>query len=412
MTPTTSNTNFVAAGCNAGFIVELACGGLPRMTDFESAVKELTRKIHPGRSIWLNILYLNTKQWKFQFPAALSLRRQGYPIEAITIAAGVPTLNTADDVMSQLESAGILIVGFKPGTIDAINRVIQIAKRHPRMTIVLQWTGGRAGGHHSYEDLFQPLLQSYAAIRANDNIILVVGSGIGDAHGMAEFISGHWSMARGFSRMPVDAVLVASRVMAAKEAQTAQAVKQMLVKTEGLLEVDQHKWEDSYDGVAGGIISIKSEFGEQIHVVANRCACLWRHFDNTLFCLPPDVLHQTLQMKSEEIVERLNSDYQKIYFPQQSEPCVRTPQGITVPKLIDMTYSHVLRRMIDLMCTKSPDGDILSNLETGAWLHKTFYTRFLDFLQRTQQRFGIEKDQSQYNYFYIIIKMIILIRVI
>jgi len=44
------------------------------------------------------------------------------------------------------------------------------------MPILLQWTGGRAGGHHSYEDFHQPILDTYGHIRRQRNIVLVAGA--------------------------------------------------------------------------------------------------------------------------------------------------------------------------------------------------------------------------------------------
>jgi fatty acid synthase subunit beta len=45
--------------------------------------------------------------------------------------------------------------------------------------VLLQWTGGRGGGHHSFEDFHAPILATYASIRSCDNIVLIAGSGFG-----------------------------------------------------------------------------------------------------------------------------------------------------------------------------------------------------------------------------------------
>jgi fatty acid synthase subunit beta len=52
--------------------------------------------------------------------------------------------------MTNLKEAGIKHVSFKPGSIETILRVVQIAKRHLDMPVILQWTGGCGGGHHSF----------------------------------------------------------------------------------------------------------------------------------------------------------------------------------------------------------------------------------------------------------------------
>jgi fatty acid synthase subunit beta len=56
--------------------------------------------------------------------------------------------------------------------------------------LVLQWTGGRGGGHHSFEDHHAPMLTKYGAIRREKNIVLVCGSGFGDAKGSMPYLTG------------------------------------------------------------------------------------------------------------------------------------------------------------------------------------------------------------------------------
>ncbi len=104
MTPTTANSEIVIAFTKAGYHGELAAGGLPRPEIFRSTIKRICEnasyfpwgcvhnfdgiKISPGDGIHLNMLYLNSKLWGFQFPLVLSLKREGVPIDSITIAAG------------------------------------------------------------------------------------------------------------------------------------------------------------------------------------------------------------------------------------------------------------------------------------------------------------------------------------
>lgn len=70
----------------------------------------------------------------------------------------------------------------------------------------------------------------------------------------------------GFNAMPFDGVLVASRMMVAREAMTAPEIKQMIVDTPGV--ASERDWEKSYDGAAGGVITVTSELGEPIHKVS------------------------------------------------------------------------------------------------------------------------------------------------
>ncbi len=82
-------------------------------------------------------------------------------------------------IINGLKSVGIRHVTFKPGSVDGIHRVVNIAAANLDFAIVMQWTGGRARGHHSAEDFHQPILATYTRIRRHDNIVLVAGSGFG-----------------------------------------------------------------------------------------------------------------------------------------------------------------------------------------------------------------------------------------
>lgn len=159
MTPTTSlqGIDLVAAIMNAGFHAELAGGGLSRPDLFKDAVNELVSKIKPGLGIAINMLYLNEKQWGFQYPSVLRMRKAGIPIECITIGAGILTMGRAAEIITELQQAGINLICFKPGSVDGIYSVIEIAIAAPKMNVMLQWTGDRAGGHHSFEDFHYPL---------------------------------------------------------------------------------------------------------------------------------------------------------------------------------------------------------------------------------------------------------------
>ena len=90
MTPTTSynGLELVEAAANGGFHVELAAGGLSRSAMFRSKLEELCQKLNPGVGIVINCIYINPKQWAFQFPLIVSMIREGFPIESLTIAAG------------------------------------------------------------------------------------------------------------------------------------------------------------------------------------------------------------------------------------------------------------------------------------------------------------------------------------
>lgn len=88
--------------------------------------------------------------------------------------AGIPSAEKAAEVIDALKASGIKHVAFKPGTVDGLRQVVNIAKANPGVPVILQWTGRRARGHHSYEDFLQPT-------RDQSNICLIAGSGFGAA---------------------------------------------------------------------------------------------------------------------------------------------------------------------------------------------------------------------------------------
>lgn len=232
----------------------------------------------------------------------------------LTIGAGVPSVEVVKDYV---ETLGLKHISFKPGTISGIEQVISIAEAHPSFFIGCQWTGGRAGGHHSYEDFHTPILQMYGRIRKHQNIILTTGSGLGNAEGMLPYLTGSWSEPLGFPRMPFDGLLIGSRMMVAREAHTSHKVKELITKTPGTSELD---WYNTYHGPSGGVITVKSEMGQPIHKLANRAVMLWSELDRTVFSIrDPAKRLATLRNRQDEIIARLNSDYARPWFAVTSD---------------------------------------------------------------------------------------------
>ena len=138
----------------------------------------------------MNALYINPRQFTFQFPLWQEMRKEGLPVEGFCVAAGIPSTEKAVEIIEGLTSAGIKHVAFKPGSVDGIRQVVNIAAANPDFLIVMQWTGGRTGGHHSCEDFHQHILQTYASIRQHSNIALVGGSGFGGADDIWPYLTG------------------------------------------------------------------------------------------------------------------------------------------------------------------------------------------------------------------------------
>ncbi|KAJ3130628.1 3-oxoacyl-[acyl-carrier-protein] synthase, partial [Physocladia obscura] len=368
MTPCTMDERFVSAIINAGYHVELAGGGQHTEGHLRSRVHQILDLVGPGEGITLNILFLNPRLWGFQYPATMAMRQEGIPMEGICVAAGVPSLDVADEIVSNLKRAGIRHVAFKPGGVETIRRVISIAKSHPDMPVILQWTGGRGGGHHSFEDFHGPMLETYAAIRRVPNIVLVVGSGFGDAAGTVPYLTGDWSVEFDYAPMPFDGILFGSRVMVAKEALTSQAVKQLIVNAPGITEEAQ--WERTYKGPVGGIITVKSELGEPIHKIANKGVMFWKEMDDTILSLPREKRLPALLAKKDYIIRKLNSDFQKPWFGRKFDG--------RVCDLHEMTYKEVADRLVSLLYIK----------HQARWIDVSHMDTATDFLRRIEERFN------------------------
>ncbi|CAI4590099.1 BCE_3a_G0032390.mRNA.1.CDS.1 [Saccharomyces cerevisiae] len=369
MTPCTVSPDFVAATTNAGYTIELAGGGYFSAAGMTAAIDSVVSQIEKGSTFGINLIYVNPFMLQWGIPLIKELRSKGYPIQFLTIGAGVPSLEVASEY---IETLGLKYLGLKPGSIDAISQVINIAKAHPNFPIALQWTGGRGGGHHSFEDAHTPMLQMYSKIRRHPNIMLIFGSGFGSADDTYPYLTGEWSTKFDYPPMPFDGFLFGSRVMIAKEVKTSPDAKKCIAACTG---VPDDKWEQTYKKPTGGIVTVRSEMGEPIHKIATRGVMLWKEFDETIFNLPKNKLVPTLQAKRDYIISRLNADFQKPWFA--------TVNG-QARDLATMTYEEVAKRLVELMFIRS----------TKSWFDVTWRTFTGDFLRRVEERFTKSKTLS------------------
>ncbi|KAH8911498.1 beta subunit of fatty acid synthase [Coniochaeta sp. PMI_546] len=369
MTPTTVPWDFVAATMNAGYHIELAGGGYYNAKSLTAALSKIEKAIPAGRGITINLIYVNPRAMAWQIPLIGRLRAEGVPIEGLTIGAGVPSIEVAQEY---IETLGLKHISFKPGSSEAIQAVINVAKAHPTFPIILQWTGGRGGGHHSFEDFHAPILAMYGRIRRQENIVLVAGSGFGGAEDTYPYLTGEWSTKFGYPPMPYDGCLFGSRMMVAKEAHTSKNAKKAIVEAQG---VDDSEWEKTYKGPAGGVITVRSEMGEPIHKLATRGVKFWAEMDQKIFSLPKEKRVAELKKNRDYIIKKLNADFQKVWFG-------RNKAGETVD-LEDMTYGEVVRRMVDLLYVK----------HESRWIDASFVKLTGDFIHRVEERFAASSSQ-------------------
>ena len=365
MTPTTVPWDVVSSIMRAGYHAEIAGGGYHSATAFETAIVKLSQHIPPTSGITCNIIYSDPKAVQWQIPLIEDLVRKGYPIEGLTIGAGVPSAEIAKDY---IETLGLKHISFKPGSTDAIKQVISIAKMHPNFPIGLQWTGGRGGGHHSFEDFHIPILETYSQIRQCGNIVLIAGSGFGGAEDTYPYLIGEWSRSKGYPRMPFDGILFASRMMVAKEAHTSPQAKALIVEAAG---VDDSEWHTSYTVPTGGIVTVKSEWGQPIHKLATRAALLWSEFERRFFSIADRSMRLAELHKNRLwIIERLNKDFQKPWFGVNT-----TGKPL---ELEDMTYFEVIWRLVQLMYVQ----------RQRRWIDVSYKAFVFDFAARSRERLG------------------------
>ncbi|MFQ7378571.1 MAG: fatty acid synthase subunit beta domain-containing protein [Bifidobacterium pseudocatenulatum] len=359
MTPTTVEPEIVAAAANAGYWAELAGGGQVTASVFDRHVAKLEEELEEGRTVEFNAMFMDRYLWNLQFGSQRIVpkkRASGTPIDGVVVSAGIPELDEAVELIHTLNADGFPYVSFKPGTVDQIRQVVRIAKAVAPVKVLIEVEGGSAGGHHSWESLDDLLLSTYAEVREQANLVLVVGGGIGTPERGADYITGEWSAEYGRPLMPVDGVLVGTAVMTAKEAHTSPEVKQMLVNTPGIpakgADVDPfaplgEQWVPSGQA-KGGVTSGLSHLHADIYELENSSARCGR-------LLVRVMKHpEELESRREEIIDVLNATA-KPYFGD----------------LKAMTYLAWAQRFADL---------------AFPWVDETYADRFLHLLQRIEAR--------------------------
>lgn len=369
MTPTTVDPQIVAAAANAGYWAELAGGGQVTEAVFAKNLSKLKELLHPGKAAQFNAMFLDPYLWNLQFGTqsiVTKARAGGAPLDGVVISAGIPEEEDAVRLVKELQEAGFPYVAFKPGTTVQIRQVVKIAALAHPLPVIIQVEDGHAGGHHSWENLDDLLLETYAEIRQNDNLILCVGGGIGTPERAADYLSGQWSQIYGRPLMPVDGVLIGTAAMTAKEAKTSAEVKELLVATSGI----ENPITDHNNGWVGagtsraGIASGQSHLRADIHEIDNAAAACAR--------LIAEVSGQEDQVLSrrDEIIEAMAATA-KPYFGDVDK----------------MTYWQWAKRFADL-CISPFEEDTLEE----RWADITWAIRFQHLLQRLEGR--LSKEQS------------------
>ncbi|TGL61117.1 type I polyketide synthase [Leptospira sarikeiensis] len=370
MTPSTVEPGIVIAAAKDGYLVEWAGGGQVTEELFRKRIEIFRKELPQGVGIVINLLYLDAYLWNLQVPLVKRLKSEGAPIEGVTISAGIPETEEAVKILKDFEAHGIWLNSFKPGTQKQIRQVISIANKMQDSKILMQIEGGAAGGHHSWEDLEDLVRSTYSEIRECKNIILAVGGGIAEPEDSKVWLFGTWA---GKNPMPVDAVFLGTRLMAAKECATSEKIKQSLVSIAG-----SETWKKTQEGKnAGGIISGRSGLGADIYYAENSWTKLSSFAEELTKGKESEEARRLVLEKKNELISLIDSTA-KPYFGDLEE----------------MSYSEILFRYLELTCPgeklRSPEG----NWPDHPFIDKSYRTRFLELARRFESRVSETSDTN------------------
>ncbi|WP_026196361.1 type I polyketide synthase [Corynebacterium lubricantis] len=356
MTPSSADGEIVAAAANAGYWTELAGGGMYSDEVFTKHKNTMESFLEPGRAAQFNTMFFDRFLWNLQFGQTRIVpkaRAAGAPFNGVCISAGIPEVDEATELLAQLKSDGFPYISFKPGTSKQIRDALKIAAANPDFPVILQVEDGHAGGHHSWTDLDDMLLDTYAEVRKYPNALLAVGGGIYSPDRAASYITGSWSEKYGLAAMPVDAVFIGTVAMATKEAKATDSVKDLLVNTKGLPIEDNGGWVARGSGT-NGVASSQSHLLADIHDLDNSFAAASRLITSL------DI--EDYDAHRDEIIEAL-SKTSKPYFGDVEE----------------MTYAQWVERFVEL---------------AHPFVDPTWDDRFLDLLHRIEARLN-ETDHGE-----------------
>lgn len=355
MTPTTVDVPIVAAAANAGFTAELAGGGQVTEEVWKLRCDELAEALQPGSEVVFNALYLDRYLWDLHLGTrklVQKARRAGAPICGVTVSAGIPETADAVRLLDELVADGMWLNAFKPGTNAQIDQVLAIADAAPRHTIFMHLEGGKAGGHHSWEDLEALLLARYHRIRERANIVLCVGGGIASEARSTALLTGVWARKYELFAMPVDAVFLGTLAMACAEATASAAVKHALAAAPGTSD-----WVVA-GAAAGGITSGKSQLNADIHYIDNAAARCGRLLD---------------AVAGDEVAVRDRRDAIIAACDATAKPYFGD--------VLEMPWFDVLERMVNLMAVGQS-----SRYEDGVWPDRSYRERVAALVWRAEAR--------------------------
>ncbi|KAJ1800929.1 fatty acid synthase alpha subunit Lsd1, partial [Coemansia sp. RSA 2399] len=363
--PTTRSVDFVAAVAHAGYHAELSVEDTLSSDELADRITRLADAIPPGHGITVSCRANHKdddsrQQWQLRAIARLRQQNQ-HPIIGVCVNDSISASEIA-----MLQRAGIRYIALRAAKPSDIDGALGIAQSCAAFPVVIQWTGGRCGGVHSFEDFHIPLLvDAYGRMRAQGNVVLVASSGFGDADGVVPYLTGAWGEMFNRSCMPFDGVMLSSRMMVARESPVADAAKQLIVsRAPGVDPFDMLALFG--DAPEGGIVSIRNEHGQPRHVVANRAAKFCHKVSAEILLQPRDKVASALKANRDWILRGLCKDFMRPWFGQSEHPL----------ELSEMTYIQVIDRLVELMHVAAEHR----------WIHATYRNFVAKFVRRTSMR--------------------------
>ncbi|QPK84233.1 DUF1729 domain-containing protein [Corynebacterium qintianiae] len=364
MTPTSADGEIVAAAANAGYWTELAGGGMYSDEVFNGHKDTLVKHLEPGRTAQFNTMFFDRFLWNLQFGQTRMVpkaRAAGAPFNGVCISAGIPEVEEATELLAQLRADGFPYIAFKPGTTAQVRAVLKIAEANPDVPVILMVEDGHAGGHHSWVDLDDILIETYGEVREHDNAYLTVGGGVYSPERASDLITGDWATRWDLPLMPVDAVFIGTVAMATKEAKATDSVKDLLVNTKGLTPDENGGWVSRGTG-RNGVASSQSHLLADIHDLDNSFARASRLITSLDF--------EEYDERRDEIIEALNKtskpffgDIETMTYAQWVERFVELAYPF-VDSSWDKRFLSVLRR-IESRLNSADHGEIESLFAEG-----------------------------------------------
>ena len=167
MTPTSADGEIVAAAANAGYWTELAGGGMYSEEVFNEHRDTLAAHLAPGRTAQFNTMFFDRFLWNMHFGQTRMVpkaRAAGAPFNGVCISAGIPEVDEATEIIDGLRADGFPYIAFKPGTPTQVRDAVAIAAANPDVPVILMVEDGHAGGHHSWVDLDDMLVDTLSLI--------------------------------------------------------------------------------------------------------------------------------------------------------------------------------------------------------------------------------------------------------